>query len=131
MSKKAKNIIAVAVLLVLVIGAVLVWQANIPEGVEGNKTIDITIVHGDETTKEITISTDEEFLRGALEQENLISGDEGEFGLFVITVDNETADDTQQQWWCFTKGGESLMTGVDDTPIADGEEYEITLTTGW
>ena len=30
-----------------------------------------------------------------------------------------------------TKGGEMLMTGVDDTMIADGESYEITLTTGW
>lgn len=131
MSKKVKSIIAVAVLVVLVIGAFLVWKANAPEGAEGGKTIDVTIVHSDETTNEFTISTDEEFLRGALEQENLISGDESEFGLFVTTVDGETADDTQEQWWCFTKGGESLMTGVDDTPIADGEEYEITLTTGW
>lgn len=131
MSKKVKSIIAVAVLAVLVIGALLVWKANAPEGVEGDKTIEVTIIHGDETTKEVTISTDEEFLRGALEQENLISGDEGEFGLFVTTVDGETADDSLQQWWCFTKAGEPLMTGVDEIPIADGENYEITLTTGW
>ncbi len=131
MSKKVKSIIAVAVLVVLVIGAVLVWKATAPEGVVGDKTIDVTIVHGDETTKEVTISTDEEFLRGALEQENLISGEEGEFGLFVTTVDGETVDESLQQWWCFTNGGESIMTGVDTTPIADGEEYEITLTTGW
>lgn len=131
MSKKTKSIIAVAVLVVLVIGAIFVWKATAPEGVEGDKTIAVTVIHGDETTKNVTISTDEEFLRGALEQEDLISGEESEFGLYVTTVDGETADDSLQQWWCFTKSGETLMTGVDSTPIADGEEYEITFTTGW
>ena len=33
--------------------------------------------------------------------------------------------------WCFTKAGEMLMTGVDTTPIADGDHYEIELKTGW
>ena len=131
MSKKVKSIIAVAVLVVLVIGAVLVWKATAPKGIEGDKTIDVTIVHGDETTKEVTIKTDEEFLRGALEQENLIAGEEGEFGLFVTTVDGETVDENSQEWWCFTKGGETIMNGVETIPIADGEEYEITFTTGW
>ena len=46
-------------------------------------------------------------------------------------VDGESADASQQQWWCFTKDGEMLMTGVDDTMIRDGEKYEITFTTGW
>ena len=31
----------------------------------------------------------------------------------------------------FVKDGEDLMTGVDATEIADGDQYEITLTTGW
>lgn len=81
------------------------------------------------TTK--TISTDAEFLRGALEQENLIAGDESQYGLFVKTVNGITADDANQEWWCFTKGGETLFTGVDTTPIADGDKFEITLTVGY
>ena len=76
-------------------------------------------------------SSDLENLRGALEQESLIAGSESDYGLYVVTVDGETADEAQQQWWCFTKSGEMLMTGVDDTMIADGDAYEITLTTGW
>ncbi len=101
---------------------------------QGAKTITVDIVTpaGETTTtKTVTIHTDAEFLRGALDQEKLIAGDESEYGLFVKTVDGETADDAAQQWWCFTKGGEMLMTGVDDTMIADGEHYEIALTTGW
>ena len=91
----------------------------------------VTVVHGDGSSKDFAIATDAEFLRGALEEQQLIEGSESEYGLFVTAVDGETADDALQQWWCFTKGGEMLMTGVDTTPIADGEHYEITLTTGW
>ena len=132
MNKKTKNIIiAVAVLLVLVIGALLVWQLNKPAAQEGAKAIEVVVVHADGSEKDFKIRTNAENLRGALEEQKLIEGEESEYGLFVKTVDGETADDAQQQWWCFTKGGEMLMTGVDDTMIADGESYEITLTTGW
>ena len=120
-----------ALLLVLVIGALLVWQLNKPAVQEGGKKLVVTVVHGDGSSKDFAIATDAEFLRGALEEQQLIEGSESEYGLFVTAVDGETADGDLQQWWCFTKGGEMLMTGVDTTPIADGEHYEITLTTGW
>lgn len=132
MSKKTRNIIiAVALLLVLVIGAALIWNANRPEAQEGGKALEVTVVHGDESSKDFSFSTDADNLRTALEEQKLIEGTESEYGLFVTTVDGETADDAQQQWWCFSKDGEDLMTGVDDTMIADGEHYEITLKTGW
>ena len=120
-----------AVLLVLVVGAILIYNAAKPAAQEGGKNIVVTVVHGDGSEKEFKLSTDAETLRAALEEKSLIEGTESEYGLYVITVDGETADEAQQQWWCFTKGGEMLMTGVDTTMIADGEQYEITLTTGW
>ena len=132
MSKKTRNIIiAVALLLVLVVGAALIWNANRPEAQEGGKALEVTVVHGDESSKDFSFSTDAENLRTALEEQKLIEGTESEYGLFVTTVDGETADEAQQQWWCFSKDGEDLTTGVDDTMIADGEHYEITLKTGW
>lgn len=131
MSKNAKKILAVVILLVLIAAAAAAYITLGPKATEGGKTITVQVIHGDGTEKDFQISTEAEFLRGALEQEDLISGSESEYGLFVTTVDGETADDAQQQWWSFTKGGEMLTTGVDSTPIADGEQYEITLVTGW
>ena len=133
MSKKTRNIIiAVAVLLVLVIGALLIFKLNQPAAQKGDKTITVTVVHGDETRKVFTINTNAENLRGALEQEALIQGTESDWGLYVNTVDGETADDTIQQWWCFYDGNENMLnTGVDDTVISDGDAYEIILNTGW
>ena len=132
MNKKTRNIIiAVALLLVLVIGAVLIWNANKPDAQEGGKALVVTVVHGDESSKDFSFTTDAENLRTALEEQQLIEGTESEYGLYVTKVDGEEADESQQQWWCFSKDGEDLMTGVDDTMIADGDHYDITLKTGW
>ena len=131
-NKKTRTIIvAAAILLVLVVGALLVWQLNRPAAQEGGKKLVVTVVHGDGTSKDFPIATDADNLRGALEEQKLIEGTDSEYGLFVTAVDGETADSDLQQWWCFTKGGEMLMTGVDDTMIAVGEHYEITFTVGW
>ena len=132
MNKKTRNIIiAVALLLVLVIGALLIYNANKPAPQEGGKKLEVTVVHGDESFKVFPFTTDAETLRAALEEQKLIEGTESEYGLFVTTVDGETADMDLQQWWRFSKEGIDLNTGVDTTMIADGEHYEITLTTGW
>ena len=133
MSKKTRKIIiAVAVLLVLAVGAFLVWKHFQPAPQVGAKSIVFEVVHKDGGKKNFSIQTDAENLRGALEQEEgLIAGSESEYGLYVETVDGESADMNAQEWWCFTKGGEMLMTGVDDTMIADGEQYEATFTVGW
>ena len=128
--KNKKTLIALIVLVVLVIGAFAVWKVNAPQGQTGDKTILVSVVVDTETS-DFVIETDAEFLRGALEQEGLVEGTESEYGLYVTTVNGVTADESQQQWWCFTRGGGTLETGVDSTPIADGEHYEITLTTGW
>ena len=101
------------------------------EETTGSKTITVTVVHGDGTSNDITVSTDAENLRDALEAEGIIAGEDGPYGMFVQTVDGETADDGEQEWWCLTKGGEMWNYGVDDTEIADGDVYEFTLTVGY
>ncbi|MDD6503196.1 MAG: DUF4430 domain-containing protein [Oscillospiraceae bacterium] len=128
--KNKKTLIALIVLVMLVIGAFAVWKLNAPQSQAGDKTIVVSVVVDTETS-DFVIETDAEFLRGALEQAGLVEGTESEYGLYVTTVNGITADESQKQWWCFTRDGGTLETGVDTTPIADGERYEITLTTGW
>ena len=68
---------------------------------------------------------------GALEQENLIEGTESEYGLYVLTVDGETADENEQQWWGYSVNGTFAELGVDSQPIADGDVYDFVLNVGW
>lgn len=93
------------------------------------KTITVEVVHKNGETKTFTITTEAETLRGALDQEKLVEGDESEFGLYIKVVDGERADyDTDKAYWGLYKGDEYLMTGVDSTMIADGDLYRIVYT---
>lgn len=131
MNNKKKTIIAVIVALVLIAALAVCWLTFGDKAGEGEKTITVQVVHLDGESGEWEIRTDSENLRGALESIDLIAGDDSGATMFVTTVDGYTADSAKEEWWCFTKGGEMLMTGVDDTMIADGDKYEITLTTGY
>lgn len=128
---KQKKLIALAALVVALSICAGLWFAFAPQGTAGGKEIAITITHGDGSVNELTLNTEQEFLRGALEEEDLIEGTESDWGLYVLTVDGETADDANMEWWSFTQGGEWLMTGVDSTPIADGDAFEISLVVGY
>ena len=134
MEKKRTNKklwILAAAIVVLIAAFLLVYQNFVGKPVAGEKELSISVFHGDGSEKELTLHTDQEYLRGALEEQKLIFGTEDEFGLYVLTVDGETVDESKQQWWMITKNGEQLNTGVDMTPVQDGEAYEITLKTGW
>ena len=93
-------------------------------------TITLEVIYPDGSSKEFVIATDpENNLRQALEGEGIIAGEEGPYGLYVKVVDGVTADyDVDQSWWSLSKDGEMLMTGVDTTPIADGDHFELTYS---
>ena len=130
--KSNKKIWLAAAALVLAVAVVLgIYFVTRPAPQQGGKTITVQVVLLEGEPSDITVQTDEEYLRGELESIDLIEGSESEYGLFVTTVNGVTVDDSKQQWWCFTQDGEMLMTGVDTTPIADGDHFEITLTEGY
>ena len=100
---------------------------------EGNEiTVTVKVVHKDKTEKVFTIETTETTLLGALQQEKLVEGEDQMAGFYITAVDGEVADwSVDEGWWCFTKGGEAMMTGAEATKIADGDVYEITYTVGF
>lgn len=127
--KKTIRLIVIAAILILALG--LVYLKLGPKPVAGDKTITVTVDHlnGDDSSFEIR--TDKEYLGEALEQENLVSGSESEYGLMVETVDGETADESKEQWWGYNVNGEFAQNGVDSQPIADGDFYEFKLNEGY
>ncbi len=46
-------------------------------------------------------------------------------------MNTQKTRESKQQWWCITKGGEQVNTSADQTPIADGEQFELTLKEGY
>lgn len=133
MENKKKALIGglIVVFAILIAVGVNAYNKSKENTSSGSKNITVEVVMEDESSQSFEINTEEEFLRGALEQEDLIEGSDSELGLFVTTVAGYTIDEENQEWWAFSKEGESLMTGVGDTPINDGDKFEITLTVGY
>ncbi len=126
-----KRTIALLLALVLLVCAMLaVWLHLSPKTAPGEKSITVEITHTDGTVKSLQLQTAEEFLAPALEAEHLISGEEGDYGLFIHTVDGEFADADQSQWWVFTVNGEMGVYGADTQPIAEGDVYAFSVYEG-
>ena len=130
-SSNKKVIIGAAALVLVCVALLLVYKNFMPKGTEGAKTITVKVVHGDSSEKDYEYKTDEAYLGAVIQDNKLVEGEEGEFGLFMTSVDGEKADESKQQWWCLTKGGEQVNTSADQTPIEDGDIFELTLTEGY
>lgn len=124
-----KTLLAVAALAVMAALMLGLWYFTRPETQEGDKTVVVEVVHAGGNSREFSYQTNEEYLGALLLEEKLAEGEQGAYGLFITTVDGETAQDSLRQWWCITKGGERVDTGADTTPIADGDHFELTMST--
>ena len=91
---------------------------------EGEISFMFTVVDAEGNQKVYEVHTDKTVVGDALLELNLIAGDAGDYGLYVKTVDGIIVDyDTDGKYWAFYINGEYAMTGVDATPITEGEEY--------
>ena len=98
---------------------------------EGQTSFGFTVTHKDGSQKEFEVATDKKTVGEALVDAELISGDDGDYGLYVKTVDGETLDyDTDGYYWSFLIDGEYAQTGVDATDIEDGKTYAFKAEKG-
>ena len=97
---------------------------------EGEKNFTFKVTAGDKSVN-FDIQTDEETVGDALEELSLISGEEGDYGLYVKYVNGIYADyDENATYWAFYVNGEMAPAGVDMTEIEDGASYEMLYTKG-
>lgn len=119
-----------ALLAALLLASLFAARLSAPESA-GEKHITVAVEHLSGETGEFGITTDAVYLRAALEDAGLIAGEEREYGLWVVTVDGESADESAQQWWGYTVNGETAAYGVESQTVADGDRYVFTLHEGW
>lgn len=129
--EKKKTYTAGIILVLLCILAGILYTQTRPETAEGQKSVSVVVVHGDGQENTFVYTTDAQYLGQVLEENQLASGTEGPYGTFITTVDGETADETKEQWWCITKEGEMVSTSADESPVTDGDQYELTLKEGY
>lgn len=94
---------------------------------EGEKSF-IFIVKDHDGEKRFTVNTDETIVGKALLATGIIAGEDGEYGLYVKTVNGVTADyDKDGEYWAFYVDGEYAQTGVDQTELQEGSEYSFKI----
>ena len=97
------------------------------------KSFTVVVVHKDETSKEFTYEfTEEQTILGQiLQSQELISGEEGPYGMYIKVVDGESAVyETDGAYWAFYVGENYATAGIDKTTVTDGAVYKLVYTVG-
>ena len=90
------------------------------------KTFTFLVTDPEGVDKTFEITTTAETVGDALIAEGLIAGEQGDYGLYVKTVNGLTLDyETDGMYWAFYINGEYAPTGVDMAPITEGETYQM------
>ena len=92
---------------------------------EGEKTITVEVEAADRTVT-FTVKTNKKTVGEALMELGLLTGEDGDYGLYIKTVNGILADyDKNQRYWAFYIDGEYAMTGADGTEIAENVTYRF------
>ena len=129
---KNKKLLVAVLVLIVVIGALFgLYTATRPETAEGAKTVTVTVVHADGSSKDFIYHTDEEYLGPVLMEEGLVVGEVGPYGLMISAVDGEEAVwETNNAYWALFVGEEYATSGADTTPVYDGSTFKLEYTLG-
>ena len=93
---------------------------------EGEKQFTFTVTDLEGATETFTIKTNKKTVGDALLELELISGEEGAYGLYVKTVNGVTVDyDKDGKYWAFYMNGAYATSGVDTTDITEGATYSF------
>ena len=133
-TKHKKRILRVCLLLAAAAVLALVFHFASAKNVQkGSKECSLTVTDDSGTSKTYECSTDAEYLRQLMDelsadqtQEFSYEGSEGQYGLFINTVNGLTADyDKDHAYWAIYVDGEYAQNGADTQPVNDGDKFEL------
>ncbi len=98
---------------------------------EGALAFPLTVTGADGAELHAEIRTDRETVGEALQELGVIDGEDSPTGLYVKVVNGIAADyDADGSYWAFYINGAYAQTGVDSTPIVEGESYAFKVEQG-
>lgn len=101
-------------------------SSGVTETQKAEKSFTFVVVDIDGKETSFEISTSKTTVGDALLEEDLIAGEDGQYGLYVKTVNGITLDfDTDGKYWAFYVNDQYATSGVDTTEIVAGETYSF------
>ena len=109
-----------------------VWEAATytadTEFGEGKNPLKVIVKAGEQSVT-FTINTDKKTVGEALLEHKLIEGEQGDYGLYIKSVNGIVADyDADKTYWAFYEGEEYAAASVDATNITEGVTYKLERT---
>lgn len=93
---------------------------------EGQTSFTFKVKFKDGSERTYLVKTNSTNVGTALQDVGLISGEDGQYGLYVKTVAGETLDyDKDGKYWGLYENGTYAMSGVDTTTIKAGVVYSF------
>ena len=91
----------------------------------GTFTLTVTFADGSEQVQDYPYY-EEGTLGDCLVDNDIVRGEEGQYGLYIKTVLGETHEyETDGSYWSFYVDGEYATAGVSDTDLTDGAKYQL------
>ena len=104
-------------------------DGNTNDDAKVEKSFVFKVVDLDGSEKSFDIKTEAQTVGEALLAEKLISGEVGDYGLMVDTVNGIKYEyNADGAYWAFQINGEYALSGVDTTDIVDGTTYSFVAT---
>ncbi|MBQ8016023.1 MAG: DUF4430 domain-containing protein [Clostridia bacterium] len=89
------------------------------------------VVDVDGNVTVFNVHTDEKTVGAALQEYELIKGEQGDYGIYIKEVNGIIADyDIDGTYWAFYVDGAMSMTGVDQVEIVEGSTYSFRVEKG-
>lgn len=136
---KIKRMTAAVIILamVLIFGGCGATQKDVltttdPISVEPvEKHLDYEVVDANGNAETFHMHTTKETVGEALQEAGVLEGVEGEFGIYIKSVNGVVADyDIDGTYWAFYINDEMSMKGADQVPIVEGELYSFRIEKG-
>ena len=93
---------------------------------EGAVAFQLTVTDAEGNESLFEIHTDKKTVGEALVELGMVEGEDGEYGLYIKTVNGVTVDyDTDGKYWAFYVNGEYATKSVDQTEVTEGASYAL------
>lgn len=123
---KQKKAVILAVVIMLAAASILIAVLYRKPGQTSasSKSITIEVIHKDGSQATFSFQSDKKTLEEVMAEEDLVKGEESQYGLFVTEVDGEKSSfDQDGSWWKLEINGKEAVTGIRDTLLEDGSIY--------
>ena len=98
---------------------------------EGKTSFPVEVTDRDGQKISFTVQTDETTVGAALQKLGVIDGEDGQYGLYIKTVNGVSADyDTDGVYWAFYVDGTYASASADLTDITAGSTYAFCVEAG-